>query len=44
MIAAVVQADRPENNQLTVIEIVRLGTIKVETEDDILGDEYNRQR
>jgi ribosome assembly protein RRB1 len=42
MIAAVgTQADRPENNQLTVMRLSDLARIKVETEDDILGDEYN---
>jgi ribosome assembly protein RRB1 len=40
MIAAVrTQADRPENNQLTVMRLSDLARIKVETEDDILGDE-----
>lgn len=42
MIAAVgTQADRPENNLLTVMRLSDLARIKVETEDDILGDEYN---
>jgi ribosome assembly protein RRB1 len=42
MIAAVgTQADRPENNQLTVMRLSDLARIKVETENDILGDEWN---
>lgn len=35
------QADRPENNQLTIMKLSDLSKINVETEDDILGDEYN---
>jgi ribosome assembly protein RRB1 len=42
LIAAVgTQADRPEKNQLTIMKLSDLARIKVETEDDILGDEYN---
>lgn len=35
------QAGRREDNQLTVMKLSDLGRIKVETEDDILGEEYN---
>ena len=35
------QADRPENNQLTIMKLSDLSKINVETEDDILGEEYN---
>ena len=35
------QADRPENNQLTLMKLSDLSKMNVETEDDILGDEYN---
>ena len=35
------QADRPENNQLTVMKLSDLSKMNVETEDDILGEEYN---
>ena len=35
------QADRPENNQLTIMKMSDLSKISVETEDDILGEEYD---
>lgn len=35
------QADRPENNQLTIMRLSDLSKTHVETEDDILGEEYN---
>lgn len=42
LLAAVgTQADRPENNQLTIMKLSDLSRIQVETEDDILGEEYN---
>jgi ribosome assembly protein RRB1 len=36
------QADRPENNQLTILKLSDLSKIDVETEDDILGEELNK--
>lgn len=38
------QADRPERNSLTVMKLSDLGRTKTETEDDILGEEYNPNR
>lgn len=35
------QADRPDRNSLTVLKISDLAKVQVETEDDILGEEYN---
>lgn len=35
------QADTPENNRLTIIKMSDLSRIHVETDDDILGEEYN---
>jgi len=35
------QADAPDNNSLTVLQISDLSKMQVETEDDILGEEYN---
>jgi ribosome assembly protein RRB1 len=35
------QADRPENNLLTVMRISDMARMRVETEDDILGEEYD---
>lgn len=35
------QANTPENNQLTILKISDLSKIQVETEDDILGEEFN---
>jgi ribosome assembly protein RRB1 len=35
------QADRPENNNLTIMKLSDLSKMNVETEDDILGEEYN---
>ena len=41
LIAAVgTQAGRPEDNQLTIMRLSDLSKIHIETEDDILGDEY----
>jgi ribosome assembly protein RRB1 len=41
-IAAVgTQAQRPDQNQLTIIKLSDLAKTHLETEDDILGDEYN---
>jgi ribosome assembly protein RRB1 len=41
LIAAVgTQAGRPQDNQLTIMKLSDLSKIHVETEDDILGDEY----
>jgi ribosome assembly protein RRB1 len=42
LIAAVgTQADRPEHNKLMLLKISDLSKMQVETEDDILGDEFN---
>lgn len=35
------QAERPEDNQVTVIKLSDLSRIQHETEDDILGEEYD---
>jgi len=42
LVAAVgTQADRPDHNSLTLLKISDLAKMQVETEDDILGEEYN---
>jgi ribosome assembly protein RRB1 len=41
--AAGTQADRPADNRVTVMKLSDLGRIRVETEDDILGEEYDPQ-
>ncbi|KAL7577716.1 hypothetical protein ACA910_015224 [Epithemia clementina (nom. ined.)] len=38
------QADRPEQNQLTVLKLSDLARMQVETEDDILGEEYDKDK
>jgi len=35
------QADAPENNRLTLMKVSDLARMQVETEDDILGEEFN---
>jgi ribosome assembly protein RRB1 len=43
MIAVVgTQADRPDQNQLTVMKLSDLSKVPQETEDDILGEEYDK--
>lgn len=42
LIAAVgTQAEKPEDNQLVVMKLSDLSRIQVETEDDLLGEEYD---
>jgi ribosome assembly protein RRB1 len=42
LIAAIgTQADRPDQNQLTILKMSDLARMHVETDDDILGEEYN---
>lgn len=42
LIAAVgTQADRPDQNKLTILKMSDLARMHVETEDDILGEEYD---
>lgn len=37
------QASNPDENQLTVMKLSDLARIRIETEDDILGEEYNKE-
>jgi len=38
------QADRPQDNQLTVMKMSDLSRMETETEDDILGEEYDNTK
>ena len=45
LIAAVgTQADRPDRNQLTIMKLSDLSRIEAETDDDILGEEYDSSK